>query len=134
MKVLCISTILSEDQARKIWSQKPQFVEIKDFGVTAGQNYLVYGIAILGGEPWVYILSSSNYLRPVPLCLFEIVDSRVSQHWIVKNNSDGGIEISCPSIINNPYYLDDLSENDLDTVKDFQKIQQILHVEFREYE
>jgi hypothetical protein len=130
MKIHCISTELTENQAKKIWAQKPQFLQIRGFSLTIGQAYWVYGLAILSGEPWVYILDTSKYLRPVPLCLFEIIDRRISKYWVVKLHLDGNISMSYPTIVDNPYYLDDLSEYDPEIVKDFQKIQELLYTEF----
>ena len=132
MKLLCLSTKLSDEQAQKIWSQKPQFREIKDFGLTTGQNYWVYGITILGGEPWVYVLSPSEYLHPVPLCLFRVIDGQVSKYWIANLDLQGNLEISYPTIVDNPYYLDKLSESNPATVEDFQRIQQLLSAEFED--
>lgn len=131
MRLLCISTKLTNEQATKIWARSPQFMNMKDFYLLIGEEYLVYGINIRSGEPWVYILPPlTGYLRPVPLCLFKIIDNTLSKYWLINLDSEGCVEISYPSIIDNPYYIDNLSDSKPETVEDFKKIQELISVEF----
>jgi hypothetical protein len=69
----------------------------------------------------VDIASDSGYLYPVPLCLFEVIDGRVSQHWQVRQYEDGDLTLWPPSFYRE-YYHDDLIEGVPEVVDDFRRV------------
>lgn len=130
MIIRCISTKPTEEQAKRLGIGKNYFPGKQEFGVKAGEEYLVFGISILDGEPWVDImLPIANILHPVPLCLFEIVDRRISKYWVIGLESKGNLIISPPSILDQPYYFDDLSESIPEVVEDFRRVRELLEAE-----
>jgi hypothetical protein len=130
MKTRCISSRLSDNQVKKIWATKPHFQDVRDFGTIVGKEYLVFGISIMDGEPWIDILSESKYLVQAPLCLFEIINRRISKYWVVGFSPHGDFIMRPPSILDQPYYFDDLSEYKPDVLNEFQKIKDLLENEW----
>jgi hypothetical protein len=131
MKIRCISPAPSKEDAKKLGIGKHYFPGRQQFGVNIGDEYLVFGVNVLDGEPWVYLLLlPAGYLHPVPLCMFEIVDKRISKYWLIDIGPKGNLKMCPESILSQPYYLDDLSNNIPEVVDDFQKIRDQLESEF----
>jgi hypothetical protein len=94
-----------------------------------GKEYIVYGLSILSGTPWIYILNNAEtYIYSEPLSLFEIIDSRVSKYWEIRTEDDGTL-FFWPHSFFQPYYHDDLSEGIPEVVKDFQRVKELIDAE-----
>ena len=133
MLIRCISTQPTEEQAQRLGIGKNYFPGRQQFGVSVGEKYLVFGLTIMNGEPWVDImLLPSGYLHSVPLCLFEILDRHVSKYWVIGFGPKGNITIGPPSILDQPYYFDDLSNGVAEVVDDFRRIRELLEAEFQD--
>lgn len=113
MKVKCVSTYPSTDQ---LWKLGPTFYPGQTFAVTAGKEYLVLGLSFqvnsktLGTGVAIDLLSDSGFFVSAPLCLFEIIDSRVSRLWQLRSWEDGTITLWPPSFYAK-YFVDDFNED-----------------------
>jgi hypothetical protein len=56
-----------------------------EFAVTPGRIYLVFGVTMLLGIAWYYVLDDDGHDWPtwVPAPLFDIVDGTIPASWIV---------------------------------------------------
>src|SRR5713226_5879907 len=123
MIVKCISTYPTEAQIQFLG---PGFRRDRSFGVVPGREYLVIAMTIdvapetMGSGAWVDVLMEPDIptLIPVPLCLFDIVDPRVSRHWEIRVSEEGTVRL-WPSSFYREYYHSDLSDRDPKIVKDF---------------
>lgn len=97
------------------------------FKVIVGREYLVYGMFFQAGVPWVQLLEEFGYIYPVPLCLFEIVDGRVSKYWKVRYD-EKGVTLWPPSF-SREFYLDDLIEGKREILEDFQRVREMIEQE-----
>ena len=79
MRVKCIALIPNEEQAELLGIGKYYYPDMMEFDVIIGEEYVVYSLTFLDGVPWVELATVSGYLHAVPLCLFEIIDGRVSK-------------------------------------------------------
>jgi|SRR5690348_5189805 len=57
----------------------------KDWRLTTGKEYVVYGLKCSEGQSWYYVVDDANLWFPImkPAPLFEIVDPRPSALWKV---------------------------------------------------
>lgn len=131
MKVRCVAEFPTEAQAQKLGAGKVYFRGRQAFYVQIGAEYVVFGLRVFAGAPWVDILSESGYLYPVPLCLFEIIDNRLSRYWTIKMYEDGDIILQPPSFFRD-YYHDDLIESNKEVLQDFARVRDLLEQEARE--
>jgi hypothetical protein len=103
----------------------------REYNVTIGRQYLVYGLQFnKDGSTYIEHLSDSGNLSEAPLDLFKIKDGKVSQYWQMKIWEDGNITIWPPSFYKE-YYHDDLSEGIEENVQDFASITKLLEEEQR---
>src|SRR4051812_31909625 len=118
MKVRCISTEATPEQAKKIAK-----LHIPGrYGISIGEVYVVYSITIIEGIMWGDILSNSvRHLISVPIFLFEILDNRISQYWEIKIEDTGEI-LFWPHEFYKPYFHDKLSDYAHDEVEEFEQI------------
>jgi hypothetical protein len=119
MKVRCVAQLPNDRQALKLGKHYHPGKQV--FKISIGQEYLVYGLTLLSGAPWVELLEDFGYLFSVPLCLFEITDARVSRHWIVRLNAEERVSFWPPSFYRE-YYFDDLIEGTPEVLEDFRKV------------
>lgn len=129
MIVRCVASLPTRDQAKRLGEHyRPGKQE---FGVVAGQIYVVFALKFLGGQPWVDVTdpgAQPGYLVGVPLCLFEFVDGRVPTIWEAGVNDNGELKIAPPSFFTK-YYYDDLFEGVDTVVADFLRVRQQLELE-----
>jgi hypothetical protein len=131
--VKCISAHPTEAQIQMLGQG---FRRDRSFGIAAGREYLVLGLIIDaapqsdGRGAWVDVLMEPEIptLISAPLCLFEIVDPRVSRHWEIRVSDNGNVRL-WPSSFYREYYHDDLSNRDPETVKDFWHVHSLLETE-----
>ena len=81
----------------------------QEFPVEIGREYLAFGLRLWGAGAWVDIEVDAGYLVSVPLCLFEVVDARVSETWTVRMHDDGDVAVM-PEAFHAEYFHDDLIE------------------------
>lgn len=129
MLIKCKALLPNDDQANNLGVGKHYFPGQMVFGLKIDQEYIVYCVSILGGAPWVDIISESGlYCYSVPLCLFDIIDNRVSRYWKIQICDDGDI-LFWPKSFYKPYYHDDLSEGIPEVVADFLKVKKLIDEE-----
>jgi hypothetical protein len=133
MILRCISAYPNEGQIQLLG---PGFPEKRSFAVVPGREYIVLGL-IVDSSPhsdtrgaWVDVLMEPEIptIISVPLCLFEIVDPRVSRYWEIRVSPEGNIRL-WPSSFYREYYHSDLSDRDLEIVKDFWRTYALLEAE-----
>jgi len=119
MRVRCVALLPTPEQGERL---RPMFHPGKqEFGLELGREYLVLGLAVWDGEPWVQIPSKSGYVLHVPLCLFEVVDGRIPALWVLRVSEDGSFTLWPPSFYRE-YYFDDLIEGVPSVSADFRQI------------
>jgi hypothetical protein len=87
----------------------------------------------MGRGAWVEVLMEPDIptLIPAPLCLFEIVDPRVSRYWEIHVSDEGMVRLWPPSFYRE-YYHDDLSDRAPEIVKDFWRVHALIEAEAKE--
>lgn len=129
MIVKCIAELPTRDQAKRLGEHYRGGNQA--FGVVPGTEYIVFALTMLGGEPWVEITDSDldpGYLWGVPLCLFEIVNPRLSVLWEARIVKNGELRLEPPSLSRHNYH-DDLFEGVEEVVADFRRVRQDLEEE-----
>jgi hypothetical protein len=126
VRIKCNNLVPNEKQAKQLGDY--YYPGKQDFYLNLGREYVVFGIRILNGMPWVDLVSDTNYLFPAPLCLFEITDGRVSQYWETRVSKDGNLLI-WPRSFYREYYHDDLLEGVQDVVEDFERVRAMIEAE-----
>lgn len=56
-----------------------------EFAVTPGRAYFVFGVTLLLGIAWYYVLDDNGHIWPtwVPAPLFDITDGKIPGSWVV---------------------------------------------------
>jgi hypothetical protein len=103
-------------------------VSAEPYDLEVGRQYVVYGLRILSGRPFVEFESSFGYLYPAPLVLFEVTDSRCSASWRFVTLDEGFA--LWPEELLLPYFHDRLSDADPEAVWAFNKMKDRLTAEF----
>lgn len=130
MKVKCISVFPTDQQIEKLGD----FYRQQAFGVTAGKEYVVLGIALhinlrhFGTGVQIQYLNDYGDIGHAPLFLFEITDGRPSKYWEARFYEDGSFEFQ-PLSFYKEYYHDDLSEGVDEIVEDFERVRVLLEAE-----
>jgi hypothetical protein len=122
MRVRCVATLPTAEHEKRLG--RHYRAGRQGFGVVLQQEYVVFALKTLGGEPWIEISdpeASPGYLFGVPLCLFEVVNSRVSVYWEIGTSRGGELKIAPPSLFRE-YYHDDLFEGVASVVDDFTRL------------
>jgi hypothetical protein len=83
MRVRCIWKKGEEAPSRYTFGRNPN--ASKDWYLTGGKEYVVYGLKCLEGRIWYYVVDDHDLWFPImkPAPLFEIVDPRPSALWKV---------------------------------------------------
>jgi hypothetical protein len=131
MTARCISTTLSTDQRRQIGaSEKLEF----RYDLTEGKTYLVVAITFVCSSP-VFgttvlfdVVDETDYLMPIPACLFEIMDDRGSMYWRVRRNEDGSFTL-WPESFYKPCFHDLLSDRDPDALAILHSVLELMNAE-----
>jgi hypothetical protein len=122
MIVKCVAPLPNQEQAKKLGVHYRAGKQA--FGVVPGEEYVVFAIRILGGEPWIEITDPDahpGYLFGAPLLLFEFVDSRVSAFWEAGIGTTGELRLAPPSLLRKSYH-DHLFEGVQEVVDDFLRV------------
>jgi hypothetical protein len=130
MRVRCISTYPSEEQIQRLGKR---FYRNQDFHIASGKEYVVFGLefSLDSNIPSVSLVGEYDKLRDAPLCLFEIIDARVSRYWEVRA-SGNGVLVFWPHSFFREYYHDDLSELVPEVVADFERVRAMMEAEASE--
>lgn len=130
MKIKSISLKLNETELH-ILGKHPSAKN--HFHITVGKEYTVFGLTFefneFGNGCFVQIISDYNHLLHVPIALFEIIDSRISKYWEIRQFKQGGITMWPPSMYKE-FYHDDLSEDVPEIIDDFKKVKEQILFEF----
>lgn len=135
MIVRCKRSYPTEEQIARLG---PEFVRARKFGIEPGEEYVVLALTVdfgsrhLGLGPWAGIYTRKHVVHAittVPLCLFDIVDPRVSQYWELRVPEDATLATLWPPSFYRPYYHDDLSEEVPGVVADFERVLALLEAE-----
>lgn len=56
-----------------------------EFAVTPGRTYFVFGVTLLLGIAWYYVLDDDGHAWPtwIPAPLFDVVDGAIPASWVV---------------------------------------------------
>lgn len=127
MRVQCTAEEPTLDQAKRLAIGKHYFPEKQVFHITTGKEYIVYGLSIMDGVPWVEIITDYGNLASVPLLLFQVLDHRVSKYWEMREKDN--YLLFWPSSFFQAYFHDDLSERVPHVVEDFKKAQALIDAE-----
>jgi len=112
----------------------PDYYRKQAFHIHGDGTYTVLGLTfhirsnLYGSGVTVQIDDDYGRLASVPLCLFEIVDDRMSSHWVARQWADGTVAMWPPSFFIDFYY-DDLSEGVDEIVRDHARVKQELEAE-----
>jgi hypothetical protein len=120
----------------QIQRRGPRFRTDHNYCVKLGHEYLVLGLLIdaagdsVGGGAWIDILMEPDIptVISVPLCLFEIIDPRVSRYWQLRASEAGAVWL-WPASFYREYYHDDLSNRIAHVVEDFWGVLRLLQAE-----
>ncbi|MCA9671074.1 MAG: hypothetical protein KC503_36000 [Myxococcales bacterium] len=102
----------------------------------AGQEYVVLALQfeveslIWGTGAWLQLPHEDKTMVFAPMCLFEIVDGRMSQHWEMRQWEDGSVTF-WPLSFYADYYHDDLRAGKADVLEDFHQVWEVLDNEAR---
>ncbi len=127
MRVKCISLLPNEQQTKQLG---PYYFPGRQVfhDLVLDKEYVVFGLRILAGMPWIDLLSKDeDYLFPAPLCLFVIVDGRVSRYWEARMKS--GALFLWPTSFYREYYHEDLFEGVQEAVEDFERVRALIEAE-----
>lgn len=130
MIVKCIAKKLSKEQEDLLRAKK----DIDSSGrLTIGKCYVVLGLTYINSEHIgnmvvVYLMDDPKTLTSFPLCLFEIVDDRLSKYWTVRDDFPH-LDL-WPEEFHEPYFHDLLSDDVEEVVEKFNKLVIKMHDEF----
>lgn len=90
MRVKCV-TALVPDALRGTVSVGPQLESRRGFGVVPDTSYLVFGLEVRQGIPWVEVEVAPEELLSVPLAMFDIVDPTIPDAWEARVTAEGDL-------------------------------------------
>lgn len=134
MKVKAIAVCPTEEDITKMGEG---FRRDIGFLVTAGNVYTVLGISfflgpsstVFGNTVCVKIVDDEGNLVFSPLCLFEIVDRRVSRYWEARKAEAATLDLWPPSFFGG-YFHDDVSNGVPDAVRELERVRALIENEF----
>jgi hypothetical protein len=133
MKVKCIGTTLTDEQRTSLgisFAGRPKYGDI-----TPGLTYTVLAISVpfksvyFGSCALFDIMNNHDSLSMVPMCLFEIVDGRVSKYLEARKFEEFGLNI-WPSEFFAEYFHDRLSDGDPDAHRILRSVRKKMEEEF----
>jgi hypothetical protein len=90
-----------------------------------GEIYLVYGLRLRFGIPWLELMHETSWMFSAPMRLFEIIDDRVSKTWrLHRIGDDQGLEhvLLCPALLEQSFFYDDLSSGVPEAVRSLREL------------
>lgn len=131
MLVRAKQTRISEEQ--KIAFDMPRTMDPM-WQITPDTDYVVFSVSCLQrpgvfGRSVVYeIIDDFDRLMPVPACLFEIINSRPSKHWVV-NLSEKAFSLELQEFVDNPFLSERILDRDEESLATFSVIREMLEEE-----
>ena len=122
MRIKCLSVYPDEDLLKRLGDQ---FFRDQSFHITLGE----VGSSRWGLGAYVQIESDFGGISFAPLELFKITDGRAPRFWEVRLWEGGAVTLWPPSFYRD-YYHDDLSEEVLSVVTDFNLVRARMESEF----
>jgi hypothetical protein len=102
--------------------------------VELDKEYNCYGIILIDGEVHFYICDQVHESFPVarPADLFEIVDNRLSRYWVfgIVEGDKKYPTWMFPEWINEPYFQDQLTDEEEREVSIFKSYKELMDLEF----
>ena len=126
MKIRCVKLLPNKQQSKQLG--KYYYPGKQVFEVEIGKEYVVFCLEIIDGMAWVNFDSGSNRLSIAPLCLFEVIDGRVSRYWELRIWEENKILFRPPTFFKE-FFHDDLAEGIPETVMEFHKVRSMLEAE-----
>ena len=88
MKIRCKLNKLSQIKPLELKEWLKEFIHLEDdeeLSLKLGEEYTVYGIVFYNNYPFYYVFDdmNDNYPRHFPAVFFEIIDYKLSKHWIL---------------------------------------------------
>jgi hypothetical protein len=87
MRVRCVKNRIEEMQGdTRLYEMLTKVVGYKadhQLKLTVGREYVVYAISVKYGYPWFFVADDTYTSYPMAYAapMFQVVDSRLSQHW-----------------------------------------------------
>lgn len=99
-----------------------------DYFVQPGATYVVYGLEWHDDEVWYLLENPTGYLQAVPAIFFELIDSRVSRHWVMSVRGRAAF-LYPRAVADDEFFLDGLSDLDPEYVAKWKPVQRMLEQE-----
>jgi hypothetical protein len=100
------------------------------YRITPGKEYVVLGLTVSNDKAsrkfWIKD-DPGHYFVVMPSELFDIVDPRVSKHWVV-HFSEEAVAISAREFLS-PTFLDELTDFEEESVAIFKKVSRLIEDE-----
>lgn len=126
MKIKGVRLLPNKQQAKRLG--RNYYPGQQTFDVEIGKEYVVYCLEIIGGMVWVDYDSGTERMSISPLCLFEVIDGRVSKCWELRLTEEGNVLFRPPSFYQE-FFHDDLAEGVPEIVSEYQRVRALLEQE-----
>lgn len=138
MKVKCVLNKLSDIPAQ-IYSGLEGWGADYELPIAIGQLSTVYAMKILKNHLW-YLVEVEGLADPryYPAYLFEIVDKRISRHWIVNDDidEDNGnmktVSFGFKELLEDPFFYGEFLEDDPKQEEIFARYKRLMDDEYYE--
>jgi hypothetical protein len=98
--------------------------------MTPGEEFVALGLEFWKGALWVDIAENDRTVVSAPLCLFDIIDGRLSQHWEARRAENGALRL-WPLLFFERAFHDRLSNGDPQLVAQFEGLRREIEAEAR---
>jgi hypothetical protein len=96
-----------------------------DYFLFPGREFTVYGLRFADNDVWFLLHNPTGYLQEVSSIFFDVVDRRVSGHWVFR--SEGlGARLFPPDLMDDPYFIDALGDLEPSYVHKWATLQKML--------
>lgn len=110
----------------------------RQFPLTLGKEYVVYGVSFRGSLPWYYVCDDNftHYPALWSSLLFKVVDGTPSRFWTMNpgRGSKEGLEVYprlvLPNWAESDEYYDQLTNGHVSIVAEFVRFKQLMDIEF----
>ena len=137
MKVRCTSNNLFSIKNEKILKKISPYICKTDGELDIETNviYTVYGIEVWENHPWYYVCTDNDeYPTPYSSVFFEVIDERLSSHWILHTSTDKTGDFHTKFMIKewakDPLFYENLIDGEEGTTYIFEKSKKIMDSEY----
>lgn len=134
MKIKCITNKVSSIPNGIL---KNYSIDVENFSIKEGKEYVVYAIWIYLGYIWYCICDEDKTFYPIwnPSMLFEVSDNRLSRYWIFTIDKDDDKKapfLSFPEWASDMNFYEDLVDGNSDDKSAiiFKKYKELMDLEF----